>query len=794
MTASNLLAELRALDVRLHVEGGRLRVNAPKGRMTPALEAALVAAKEDLLRELESGNHPDVLPALLPIPRNAATLPLSFFQERLWVLDRLQPGLTTYNFGSLFTPPGPIDIERLTVTLRRVVARHEILRARFILEDEAPVARLAPAEATPIVVSDLRGESEQVRQSMLDGASAEAVNVPFNLETDAPVRFRIFRTADDRASLLISAHHIALDAWSFALIVRDIQTEYLALSDGRPEGPPPSLQYADFAHWQRSVSAHPSGIARLAYWKKHLAALPSLSVFPRDHAGTADAGKGATLDFEWPPELYAAVRTLARESGATLYMVLLAAVAAVLHRHTGQSDLALGSPLGTRDQQALEGMVGPIVSPLVLRFDLSDDPSFRQLIARAREELLEGHANQEVPFERVVRELNPERLLNSSPLFQTAVVLHNAPDASLVRITSGGAVYDLTLFATERNGTLQGSFEYRTDVYEPATVARIASHVRTLLEGAARASDCRISELPLIDEEERKLLTEGFNPRPTEVERATVIAQFARVAAERREEVAIVASDRSLTYGALDRLSDQLAARLSANGAGPGRFVALATDRTSALAVAMLAILKVGAAYVPIDPTYPAERVAFMLKDSGAEQMLTTRAALKTAALRDTTATRIVVDELPDETLGTSGTALSSPSPEHVAYLIYTSGSTGTPKGVLVPHSALSNFLAGMRECVGFRESDAVLAVTSPSFDISVLELLLPLVQGGRVVIADREDITDGARLARLLKSSGATLLQSTPSAWRPLMNVGWEGDPQLTAIVGGEPLPAALA
>ena len=794
MTPSDLLAELRALDIRVHVDGGRLRISAPKGRLTKTLEAALIAGKDALLRELEAKSEADILPQLTAAPRVAASLPLSFFQERLWVLDRLQPGSTTYNFGSLFSPSGAVDLEQLQAAIRRVVARHEILRARFILEGDSPVARVASSEDTPIVVRDLRSEPEAAQPRLLDAAMAEAMSLSFDLAAGAPVRFQILRTAEARVSLLISAHHIALDAWSFALLVRDIQSEYRALAEGRAASPPNPLQYADFAHWQRRVSAHPSGIAQLAYWKKRLAALPNLSVFPRDQLARAEAGKGATFDFEWPTELYSAARALAREAGATLYMVLLAAVAAVLHRHTGQQDLALGSPLGTRDREALESMIGPIVSPIVLRFDLSDDPSFEQLVARAREELLEGHAHQAVPFEQIVRELNPERSLNSSPLFQVAVVLHNAPDASELRITSGGAVYDLTLFATERNGTLTGSYEYRTDAYEAATVARIAGHVQNALACATQNSRQRVSELSLLGEQERQQLLEGFNHTEAEVERATVVTQFARLANERGNEPAIVASDRSLTYRELDRLSSQVAVRLRAVGAGPGRFVALATDRTSALPIALLGILKSGAAYVPIDPSYPAERVAFMLKDSGAEPMLTTRAMLKTAALRDATATPLVIDELTDQASEASGDLHDLARPGDVAYLIYTSGSTGTPKGVLVPHSGMSNFLAAMRSCLDFSARDAVLAVTSPSFDISVLELLLPLVQGGRVVLADRETASDGKRLAQLLESSGATMLQSTPSSWRLLMNAGWEGNPALTAIVGGEPLPPALA
>ena len=471
MTPTELLSQLRALDIHVRVEGGRLRVNAPKGRLTPELESALVAGKEELLRELEATQ---ALP-LTPTPRDGSALPLSFFQERLWVLHRLEPELTTYNFGSLFRPPGPLDAERLDAALRRVVARHEILRSRFALEGDAPLARVSPPEVTHIVHTDLRDLAEEERDEALDRALSDAVRVPFDLSRDPPVRFQIFRTEEERAALLVSAHHIALDAWSFALLVRDVQAEYAAIAEGRPATPPPALQYADFARWQRRLSEHPSGVARLAYWKQRLAGLPSVSMFPRDHAFVAGTSAAATHDFHWPGPLYSAVRALAREAGATLYTVLLAAVAAVLHRHTGQTDLALGSPLGTREQEALEGMIGPILNPIVLRFDLSDDPSFGTLIGRAREAFLEGHANQEVPFERVVQAVNPERSLQHSPLFQVAVVQHNAPDAGVIQITSGGALYDLTLFVTEREGGLAGSYEYRADVYDAATVRRIVN-------------------------------------------------------------------------------------------------------------------------------------------------------------------------------------------------------------------------------------------------------------------------------------------------------------------------------
>ena len=443
-------------------------------------------------------------------------------------------------------------------------------------------------------------------------------------------------------------------------------------------------------------------------------------------------------------------------------------------------------------------MIGPILNPVVLRFDLSGDPTFAELIAQARERVLEGHANQEVPFERVVQEVSPERSLLHPPLFQVAVVLHNAPDASLIPITGGGAVYDLTLFAVEGGTTLGTSYEYRADMYERDTVRRIAGHLQHALAAAAQNRTLRVSELPLLGEDERLQISERFNDTRTDIDETTVVEQFTRAVAARPDEIAIVAADRSLTYGALDRLSTALAARLRSGGAGAGSFVALAVDRSSALPVAALGILKSGAGYVPVDLEYPRDRVALMLCDSGVRQIVTTRAMAASPAFAGTTAAIHIIDELDAEgetrAAGLVPSAASDPTLTDIAYLIYTSGSTGTPKGVLVPHSAVSNFLQGMRNTIGCSAADVLFSVTSPSFDISVLELFLPLVLGGRIVIADRETISDGHRFARALTESGASMVQSTPSGWRLLMNAGWQGNAALRAIVGGEPLPPALA
>lgn len=433
MTIAELLAELESLDVRVEAEAGRLRVSAPKGRLTPELQAQLAGRKDEILQALHSGSaraHASESPArrLTAIKRNGVGLPLSFFQERLWVIDRLTPGETAYSIATLLRRAEPTDLAALTEAVRRVIARHEILRSRYVFEGDGPVVRIGSADDVPIVVEDLRAMDAGAREAKLAGAADAAAHQPYDLASQPPVRFTIFRIDDEHAALLVAAHHIAVDAWSFGVLFQDLQAEYAAVREGRAPAATPKIQYVDFAAWQRGAMEDAAVAERLRYWKHRLSGLPQFSTFPPDTLESRRAGgQGATIDFTLKPELYAGLQTLARQHGATPYMVLLATMAVVLHRHTGQRDLALGSPVGTRALAELEDVIGPVVNPLVMRFDLADDPTFARLIAQAREAVLDGHANQDVPFERIVQELNPERSLGHSPLFQVAVVLHNVP-------------------------------------------------------------------------------------------------------------------------------------------------------------------------------------------------------------------------------------------------------------------------------------------------------------------------------------------------------------------------------
>jgi amino acid adenylation domain-containing protein len=795
-TAGQLLEELKALDVRLRVEDGRLRINAPKGSLTPALEAALIAQKDQLVAALQDQATGAGRAALAPVTRSGP-LRLSFLQERLWVLDQLQPGQTTYNLATTSPETDGIDAPQLLSAIRRVVERHEILRTRFVLEGSSPRVRIVSADQTRVELRDLRALGPEARHAAVMRAAPDASHEPFNLAAEAPVRFAVLQTGDARCALLISAHHIALDSWSLAVLLREVLIEYQSLAGlSTAARPPLPLQYVDYAHWQREASVGDGAEARLRYWTDRLASLPQLSTFPTDRPRPVDVpGTGTSYDFAWSPTLSADVRAMARDLDSTLYMVLLAAVAVVLTRNSAQTDVAIGSPLGTRDLAELEGMLGPILNPLVLRFDLGDDPTFATLVHRARDGVLDGHANQDVPFETLVQALNPQRSLAHSPLFQVAAVLHNAPDAGETPpIHSGGAIYDLTVFAVERQGALVGSIEYRSDLYDETSIARLSTELQTVLRAAARDHHTKVSVIPLLAESEALALVAAMNPAPVAIDRATIVEQFARTAGANAGRIAAVATDGEFTYAEIDRRASLVADALRAAGAGRGSFVALATDRSSALVVGALGILKSGAAYVPIDVSYPADRVAFMLSDSGARHVVATRESMRT--LHDVTSQASVVlveDVISGSAPTASGSAAVAVGADDIAYLMYTSGSTGTPKGVLVPHGAVTSLLGAMCVRPGITPDDAVLCVTSMSFDISVLEVFLPLVSGARTIVASRADASDGQRLADLIRSSQATIVQSTPSGWRLLMQAKWSGGPDISAIAGGEPMPHDL-
>ena len=785
MSARELIAHLRSLGVNIAAGGGRLRVSAARGELTEQLKREIVRQKSEVL-DLLAGEAGAPSKDLLPIALGRA-LPLSSFQMRLWVLQRLEPDSTAYNMVTAWLHEEEQDAAAIEGLIRDVLQENEILRATFREDGAEPSMHPLPPEAVRITVQDLRGLSEPDQDATIRAGKASETRIPFELSTEAPTRWTLYRVAETRWVILIAAHHIAMDEWSRTLLRRRVESPHVQQ--------PPALQYADYAAWQRRTQ-DPTAIGdELAWWERQLAGIPQLCTFPTDR--TSDIGRnetGSTRPFCWTVELVAELRKLIRREGVTIYMALLAVFAAVLRAYTGQGDIVLGSPMGTRERPEFETIIGPFVNLLVLRLGLDDDPSFIELLRRARDVVLDAFDHRQVPFDVLVDRLAPPRSFDRPPLCQVAVVLHNASDESAPVIEGGGSVLDLTWYAREIEGRIEGSIEYRSDLYDAATIDRIISHLETFLHSALRNPASKLSQISLLTAAERQTLLTTFNDTARGIEPTSFIVAFEREGATRPDRTAVVFDGRWLSYGELNRRASQLARLLRRRGVTGGAAVGVCLERSLDMMVALLGVQKAGAAYVPMDPRYPADRLQFMLADSGVRALI---ASEESVARFDLPAGVEVIDLVAEaealDRLDASDLA-SNAAPENVAYIIYTSGSTGRPNGVAVSHGALANFLGAMRDRPGLRDNDVVAAVTTISFDIAALELYLPLTVGAQIQLVSHDVAADGVALARLLSESGATVLQATPATWRLLIEAGWRARPLFRAFCGGEAMPRDLA
>ncbi|HEX9941039.1 MAG TPA: amino acid adenylation domain-containing protein, partial [Thermoanaerobaculia bacterium] len=561
------------------------------------------------------------------------------------------------------------------------------------------------------------------------------------------------------------------------------------------------IQYADYATWQRSWLDGPALAADLAHWTARLGSLPIVEL-PLDRPRPAvETFRGERRPLALPPELSARLAGLARGRGATLFMTLLAALGALLSRLTGQKDLPVGTPIAGRTHPEVEGLIGLFVNTLVLRVDASGDPSFTALIERVRETALDAYAHQELPFEKLVEALQPQRSLGHSPLFQLLFILQNAPAAAveipdlafrpLDDVYHGVARFDLTLSMTETGNGLVGYLELKAELIDGATAGRWLGHFSHLLAAVADTPERRLSELPLLSASQRSQILVAWNDTAAEVPMACAHQLIAARAAHSSENLAVVFEEESLTRAELEERAARLAGRLRSLGVGPESLVGVALERSLDLLVATLGVWKAGGAYLPLDPSYPAERIGFMLADSGVRVVLTHERLA--ATLPEHGARVLCLDREAD--LATEPLHDGGAGPDNLAYVIYTSGSTGTPKGVQIPHRALANFLLSMLRQPGLAADDSLLAVTSLSFDIAALELYLPFLAGARLEIVPGETVRDGRRLLERVRASGATVMQATPSTWRLLLEAGWEeGRGPLRILSGGEALVGDLA
>ncbi|HEX8338808.1 MAG TPA: condensation domain-containing protein, partial [Pyrinomonadaceae bacterium] len=702
-----------------------------------------------------------------PLPRDGGQpLPLSFAQQRLWFLNQLDPDSTVFNLPDAARLSGPLNVGALERSLDEIVRRHEVLRTSFVSDDGQPRASAAPSLKLPLTVTDLRDLPADERLKAAEREAAADAWRPFDLEAGPLLRVRLLRLDEEDYVFLLTMHHIVSDAWSRGIFLRELITLYEAFAEGRPSPLAPlTVQYADFAAWQRERLQGEALEERLAFWKRQLSDAPAALELPTDRPRQTGRGyEGAVYGFTLPAELVEALKELSRREGVTLFMVLLAAFKTLLYRYTRQSDIVVGMPAAGRGVTEVEGLIGFFINTLVLRTDLSGDPSFRGLLARVRDVSLQALAHEDMPVEKLVEELQPERNLDRNPLWQVMFSLQNAPSESLTargltfspfRLSSRTEIADEIYFGlVETADGLAGAIEYRSALFDEARIKRLVGHYRTLLEGAAADPARRLSELPLLTDDERRQLVEGWNDTRADYgAEEPVQRRFERQAARAPEAVAVVFEDERVSYAELNERANRLANRLRRLGVGPDVLVGLCLERSVEMVLAVLGILKSGGAYVPLDPAYPSDRLRFMLEDTRAPVILTQQ------SLRDKLgvaahATLLCLDsDWPDIALEDAVDPPVVTDADNLLYVIYTSGSTGRPKGIGLSHRALRNLMEW--HYASLSNGARTLQFASISFDASFHELFAALSTGGTLYVLSEAQRRDAPRLATLVVEAG---------------------------------------
>ncbi|NPC83083.1 amino acid adenylation domain-containing protein, partial [Pyxidicoccus fallax] len=743
-----------------------------------------------------------------PMPRASREqpLPLSFAQQRLWFLDELEPGNPLYNIPAAVRLRGTLDVAALERTFAELVRRHESLRTTVHSEQGVASQLIHPEGHVPLARVDLSALPPQQREAEVLRLAYEEVLRPFELTRGPLLRTTLVRLSDSEHVLVLCMHHIVSDGWSMGVLVREVAALYAAFSQGRPS-PLPELpvQYADYAVWQRGWLQGEELERQLTWWKQQLAGAPAHLELPTDKPRPPVRDRrGASVPVHVPAATWEALKALAQREDVTPFMLLLAAFQVLLHRHSGQEDISVGSPIAGRSRPETQDLIGFFVNTLVLRTRLEGNPSFRELLRQVRETTLGAFAHQDVPFEKLVEQLRPERDLGRSPLFQVMLVLQPDPLPGLslpgltlesVELESRTSRFDLNLALSESAQGLAGSLEYPTDLFESATMVRLVGHLHQLLQGVLAHPEQRIAELPLLSETERQQVLVEWNDTRAPLAVDTCIHHlFEAQVARTPDAPAIGFEDAWLTYRELEERSNQLAWHLRSLGVGPEVRVGLCAERSLELVVGLFAILKAGGAYVPLDPSYPRQRLEWMLEDARPAVLLAQPALL--TRLPETPGATVVA--LNDEALRGQPTRAPAPlaTPDSLAYVIFTSGSTGRPKGAMNAHRAVVNRLLWMQQAYGLSGQDVVLQKTPYSFDVSVWEFFWPLMTGARLVLARPGGHQEPDYLVRLIAEQRVTTLHFVPSMLQVFLE-----EPELErcaslqrVVCSGEALSAELA
>ncbi|MDQ3810178.1 MAG: amino acid adenylation domain-containing protein, partial [Chloroflexota bacterium] len=791
MTAKQTLVELLGAGAQAWVDDGQLALRAPAGGLSADLRARLVQCKSDVI-ELIGEQRRYALP--------------SFAQQRLWLLDQLEPKSTAYNVMAGMRLRGALHVPALEASLRMIVGRHDVLRTHFTSLAGQPLQVIDGVNRVELEHVDLHRVRPAERERALAELVAAEARQPFDLGSGPLIRFLLAHLHHGEHALILAGHHSICDGWSMGVLARELAAVYPALArGGSPDPEPLPLQYADFATWQRQLLSGAQLERQLSYWRGHLGGdLPALELPTDRPRPPTQSYRGAIERLSLAPALVEALEGLSQSAGATLFMTLLASFQTLLQRYSGQDQVVVGTPIANRARPEFEDLIGLFVNTLVLRTDFSGRPSFRDLLGRVREVALGAYAHQDLPFERLVEELRPVRDSSRTPLFQVLFVMQNTPranprlpgiDVEPLRIQTDTAKFDLSLSLEPATDGLAATLEYATDLFEADTARRMLGHWQVLLEAIAANPDQAVADLPLLSQAERRMVVEDFNNTVVDYGVEACLHDLVQAQAERTPDViAAVLDDDQLTYAQLDQRANQLAHHLRQLGVQPNMLVGVSMERSLDLVVALLGVLKAGAAYVPLDPGYPAERLAFMVDDARAPVLLTQSHLLERLPRHGTQVVAVDGDWSAIAAHPTSPPP-SQVRPDDLAYVIFTSGSTGRPKGAMNAHRGIVNRLLWMQQAFRLTPRDRVLQKTPFSFDVSVWEFFWPLMRGARLVFARPDGHRDPAYLADLIRREGITTLHFVPSMLQVFLDVAdLDACRSLRRVIcSGEAMPVEL-
>ena len=770
--------------------------------------STLSPVKQALLEQrLKGASHGRVRYPEIPKRPNRDSSPLSFAQRQMWVIDQMTPGNPAYNLPNGYRLHGPLNLTALEDSFNEIIKRHEGLRTTFAVKDGEPLQLIHPDLKIKINVTELDHLTGEECENRLQALASEESVKSFDLSRLPMIRVFLFKLGEAEHVLIINLHHIVADGLSIGLLLDELDTFYRAFTGGGDPRPPElAVQYADFALWQRQTMANEAAYAnQIEFWRKQLGGTLPVLELPVDRPRPAlQSFKGSNVFFNIPAALTQDLRLLGAREGCTFFMTLLAAFQVLLQRYAGADDIVIGTPVAARTAHEVEPLIGNFLNMAALRCNLSGDPTFIELLRRSRDTTLDAFSNSDLPFEAMVKHLKFERDPSRNPIFQVLlqVLSPTSPRIGDLEISSFHfdlkfAQFDLSLHLYEDAEGYSGRFEYCSDVFQAETVERLSSNFSRLLHAIVRDPQQQISKIPILAASERNRILNEWNNTEAEFPVDLLVHQLFEAQVERTpERTALTVGATALSYAELDTRATRMAQALRSRGVSRGQRVGLCVERGADMLAAVLGILKAGAAYVPLDPSFPEDRLRFMADDAQLALLVSTTALAGSFGLPRERQLLLDADAKTIASAPDTGLPIDAytAQPEDPAYVIYTSGSTGKPKGVVVPHRAVVNFLTSMAREPGLTADDVLVAVTTLSFDIAVLELQLPLTLGATVVIASRDEAIDGHALSALLEQHRATVMQATPVTWRLLLEAGWTSRTPFKALVGGEAMPKDLA